>query len=249
MGRDKLGTAPGPTRQRCAPGCECGRHRSNAGSFDKNRANVDAGAGTRFERKHPLPSAGDRFGELTVLRIVREKKGACSIDMAEVQCSCGASPHKVFLYNLRKGASTRCNKCAKKQSEYHRKNFWGYADIVPDIDHRRRLLNRISAAITRCHSKNNRQWEGYGGRGIFVHEPWRKDKKAFLAHLITLDGWDDQANDMDRRDVNKGYEPGNIRFIPAGKNRGTNKRTVREMQLRILDLEERLRLAELRAVK
>lgn len=210
---------------------------------------MDAGAGTRFVRKNPLPRTGDRFGELTVLNVLREKKGACSIDMVEVACICGAAPHKVFAYNLRKGASTRCPACAKKAAGYWRKDWYAYAGICPDDAHRRRLLNRISAAIVRCHSPNCRQYAGYGGRGIFVYEPWRKDKAVFLAHLIALDGWDKPEYDMDRIDVERGYEPGNVRFIPAGQNRGSNKRTVREMQLRISDLEERLRLAELRAVK
>ena len=246
MGRHKLGTAPGVDSSGAEGNDKPSGYRSNAGSFDKNRENLDAGAASRYVRKHPLPSVGDRFGELTVLGLERQRRGACDYDMVRVQCSCGAEAHLVFDYNLRKGRSTRCNVCAKKSAGHWRKTFYKYAAVCPDDEHRRRLLNRISAATVRCHSKNAKQYAGYGGRGIFVYEPWRKDKAAFLAHLLTLDGWDVPENDMDRRDVNKGYEPGNIRFIPAGQNRGTNKRTVREMQLRIFDLEERLRLAELR---
>jgi hypothetical protein len=178
--------------------------------------------------------------------IERQRKGACDIDMVRVQCSCGGPPHLVFDYNLRKGKSTRCNVCAKKQAGHWRKTFYKYAAICPDDAHRVRLLNRISAANIRCHSQTAKQYPGYGGRGIFVYEPWRKDKAAFLAYLLTLDGWDVPENDMDRIDVNKGYEPGNIRFIPAGENRGSNKRTVGEMQLRIFELEARIRYLEQR---
>lgn len=220
------------------------RYRSNAGSFDQNRANLDAGAATRFQRKHPLPSPGDRFGELTVLSVERVRQGACNMDLARVQCSCGAAPHLVYPANLRKGASTRCTSCAKKAAGYWRKEWYCYAAVCPDDAHRRRLLNRISAALVRCHSPNARQWADYGGRGITVYEPWRKDKAAFLAHLVSLDGWDDPSNDMDRIDVDKGYEPGNIRFLPRGQNRGSNKRTVRVLQQRVAELEARLRLAE-----
>lgn len=248
MGRDFVDEASGLGTKRCAPGCQCGRHRSNAGSFDKNRANLGAGAATRYVRKNPLPSVGDRFGELTVVGHNTGPAGGPSA-LVTVKCSCGAEPHLVYDYNLRKGASTRCNVCAKKSAGHWRKTFYKYAAVCPDDDHRRRLLNRVSAAVTRCHSKNAKQYAGYGGRGIFVYEPWRKDKAAFLAYLVTLDGWDTPENDMDRIDVDKGYEPGNIRFIPAGQNRGTNKRTVREMQIRITELEARLRLAELRAAE
>ena len=80
-----------------------------------------------------------------------------------------------------------------------------------------------------------------------VYAPWRKDRGAFLAHLLTLDGWDVPANDIDRMDVNRGYEPGNLRFIPMGENRGSNKRTVRAMQQRIFELEARIRHLEQRA--
>ena len=221
-------------------------YRSNAGSFDKNRKNLDAGAPTRFKRKYPLPSVGDRFGELTVLGTVREKRGACNFDMVRVQCSCGAEPYLVFDYNLRKGASTRCNTCAKKRAGHWRKSWHAYASVCPDDSHRARLLNRISAAITRCHSPTAKQYHAYGGRGIEVYAPWRQDKRAFLAHLVGLPGWDDPSNDMDRIDVDRGYEPGNIRFIPAGENRGGNKRTVRKLQERVHELEASLRLAERR---
>lgn len=220
------------------------RYSGNAGSFDQNRANLDAGAATRFERKHPLPSPGDRFGELTVVGVERTRRGACDTDLVRVQCSCGAAPHLVFDYNLRKGASTRCGMCARKASGYWRKSYSGYADVCPDDAHRTRLLDRISAAINRCGNPSDSGYHNYGGRGILVHQPWQTDRRAFLAHLLTLDGWDKPENDMDRIEVNRGYEPGNIRFIPAGQNRGSNKRTVKEMQQRIADLEARLRSAE-----
>lgn len=248
MGRDSVDSAPRVDSKGCAPGCQCGRHRSNSGSFDQNRGNLGAGAATRYVRKHPLPSIGDRFGELTVLGLERQRRGACDYDMVRVQCSCGAEPHLVFDYNLRKGRSTRCNACAKKQSAYWRKTYSGYADLCSDDASRVRLLDRISAAISRCHNPNDGGFRNYGGRGISVYEPWRADRKGFLAHLLTLDGWDNKKLDMDRIDVEKGYEPGNLRFITRREN-CNNKRTINEMQLRIHELEERLRLAELRAAE
>lgn len=232
-----MGTTQGTGNKRCPPGCQCGRHKSNAGSFDKNRANLDAGSKTRYVRKHPLPSIGDRFGELTVVGFSREKRGACVYDMVRVKCSCGAEPHLVYSYNLREGKSTRCNACAKKAAGYWRKNYVGYAAVCADDELRRRLLNRISAAIGRCHTKTDKQWHAYGGRGIQVFESWRKNRGEFLAYLLTLENHDRSEFDLDRIDVDEGYAPGNLRFIPAGENRGGNKRTVRELQTRIDDLE------------
>lgn len=164
------------------------RRTSNSGSFDQNRSNLDAGAGTRFKRKHPLPSTGDRFDELTVIGIERVKSGACYFDMVRVQCSCGAEPHLVHFSNLRQRKSTRCNACAKKQSGYWRKNYFRYADVCPDDAHRRRLLNRLAACKNRCHNENDKGYPNYGGRGIRVYEPWVQDKRAFLEHVVSLEG-------------------------------------------------------------
>lgn len=246
MGRHRVGEASGLGRKGCPLGCTCGRHRQrDTGPSSVSRAFLDAGTDTRFQRKYPPPSAGDRFGELTVVGAERQRRGACDLDMVRVQCSCGAPPHLVFDYNLRKGASTRCAVCARKAAGFWRKKYHGYADIVPDADHRVRLLGRISAAINRCHNPNDTGYPNYGERGIQVHAPWREDRRQFLAYLAALPGWDDPLLEMDRRDVNRGYEPGNLRFITKQENRA-NQRTVLELQRRIADLEARLRLAERR---
>lgn len=50
---------------------------------------------------------------------------------------------------------------------------------------------------------------------------------------------------MDRIDVDKGYEPGNIRFTGRQENM-LNKRSVQRMQLRIIELEARVRYLEQR---
>jgi len=64
-----------------------------------------------------------------------------------------------------------------------------------------------------------------------------------LQHLITLDGWDNPILELDRTDVEKGYEPGNLRFITHKANTN-NKRTIAEMQQRIHALEARVRHLE-----
>lgn len=61
-----------------------------------------------------------------------------------VRCSCGADEHVVTFVNLREGASTRCNACAKAATGRARKPYFKYADVVPDEEHRRRLLNRFA---------------------------------------------------------------------------------------------------------
>lgn len=219
-----------------------GRYRSNKGSFDSNRGNMEAGRGTRYLRKHPLPSLGDRFGMLTVVGFNKGPAGGNSA-LVTVQCDCGAAPHAVYDYNLRKGRSTRCNVCAKKKAGEHRKTYWKYASIVPDDDVRRSLLNRISACFNRCHNPKDKGYPNYGGRGIHVFEAWRTDRAEFLRYLATLPGYDAPRLDIDRIDVDKGYHPGNLRFVTRKEN-SNNKRSIRELQQRIADLEAHVRYLE-----
>jgi hypothetical protein len=114
---------------------------------------------------------------------------------------------------------------------------------MPNDQHRRRLLNRIAAAINRCHNTKDGNYKNYGGRGITVYALWRMDKAQFLAHAQTLDGWDVPEFDMDRIDNNGNYEPGNIRFISRAENT-RNKRQISELEAEIARLRLALRRAE-----
>ena len=160
-----------------------------------------------------------------------------------VRCTCGAEPHTVDEHNLRAGRTARCPGCAKLATARSKKLYFGYADIVPDDEHRRRLLNRISAARNRCCNPRSRQWSTYGGRGITVCPGWlggTPGRRAWLAYLVTLEGWDSPDLELDRIDNDTGYAPGNLRFVPREVN-GRNRRTVRELQKELDALRAHLR--------
>lgn len=204
-------------------------------------------------RKNPLFHIGDRVGTLTITGFVLgAHKGTRAIMM---KCDCGADEHLVTsLGNLRSGRTTRCKACAQKTASKWKKEYHRYEAICSDQKHRTRLLNRISACIQRCHNPNAKQFHDYGGRGIQVYEPWRAangpgnrcpGREDFLAYLLTLDGWDNPDLDLDRIDVNKGYEPGNLRFITRSEN-AFNKRKIGALQQRVRELEAEN--AELRAM-
>ena len=121
---------------------------------------------------------------------------------------------------------------------------------MADTEHRSRLLSRLAAAINRCHRPKDKNFKHYGERGVTVSPTWRADKAEFLRYIQTCPGWDNPVLEMDRRDVNGNYEPGNIRFITRAENM-RNKRQVTDMQRRIQELEaevadlrSRLRRAE-----
>lgn len=220
---------------RVQTGNKLGWRKDDPGSQDFLRRFLEGGKASRFERKHPLPSAGDRFGQLTVVRVEFSEYGGVRGVVA--QCDCGAPEHRVDFHNLRSGKTTRCNTCAKRKSADGRKMYWKYAAIVQDDEHRRRLLNRIAAAITRCRPDGH---PNYGGRGIRVHEAWRKDRAEFLRYIVTLPGWDVPELEIDRIDTDGNYEPGNLRFVSRTDNM-LNKRSVQDLQRRIDELERRLR--------
>jgi hypothetical protein len=107
----------------------------------------------------------------------------------------------------------------------------------------------LSSQIGRCHNPKNAGFKHYGARGISVCKEWREDRRKFLAHCKTLDGWDNAELEIDRIDVNGNYEPGNLRFVTKSEN-ASNKRNVSTMQKEIDRLRkenEDLRLALRRA--
>lgn len=234
-----MGNARRTDTPRAQAGNKPGWRKDDPGSQDFLRRFLEGGKASRFVRKYPLPSAGDRFGKLTVVRPDFSEYGG--LRGIIVKCDCGAPEHSVNFHNLRGGKTTRCNACAKFKSADSRKKFyWVHADAMPDDEHRRRLLNRLAAAIGRCHNAGNKAYANYGGRGIRVHDEWRADRSTFLHYINTVPGWDRPELDMDRIDCDGNYEPGNLRFISRSEN-NFNKRSVQDMQRRIDELERRLR--------
>lgn len=232
-----MGGASGPRVTREEADVVGGGGRDDRRSPRAMRRDLATGEDGQFLPELPRPSIGDRFGELEVVGLVLGPRGG--LRGVRVRCSCSAE-NTVQIGNLRRGASTRCNTCAKHASARWRKEWHRYADICPDASHRRRLCNRISACLNRCHNPNDKAFYNYGGRGICVHEPWRSDRPAFLRYLVGLPGWNAPELELDRIDVDRGYEPGNLRFIGRRANRN-NVRRVRDLQARIDELERHFR--------
>jgi polyhydroxyalkanoate synthesis regulator phasin len=63
---------------------------------------------------------------------------------------------------------------------------------------------------------------------------------------MTLDGWDKPKLELDRIDVNKGYEPDNLRFVTRSENQ-RNRRSMQAMQKLVDEL--RAEVAELKEKK
>ena len=223
------------TEQRHQANIESVRRLDDTGSSSLVRDAVVGSAISGSRRRYPLPSIGHRSGKLTVTGYVAgTRQGVKAII---VRCDCNGTEYTVDHHNFKDFKSTRCPVCAKKAAAT--KRYWVYSEAMADDDHRTRLLNRLSSAITRCHSSSSRAYKHYGERGIRVCPEWRTDRTAFLRYVQTLDGWDNPTFEMDRVNVDGNYEPGNIRFVSRSDNLN-NKRKVADLEARIRHLELRL---------
>ena len=72
----------------------------------------------------------------------------------------------------------------------------------------------------RCINSNHKQWEDYGGRGIFVCDEWLT---SFTAFLRDMGERPTQGYELDRVNNDDGYYKENCRWVPKSVNQ-SNKR-------------------------
>lgn len=75
----------------------------------------------------------------------------------------------------------------------------------------------------RCTSPNSPAWNNYGGRGITICAEWINDPTAFIAHVGKRPS---PRHEIDRKDNDRGYEPGNVRWVIRkvnDRNRRSNR--------------------------
>ena len=147
-----------------------------------------------------------------------------------VRCDCGWEGfiHKRYLNNtVWTGAG--CPECRRSRADER-------VAAMPDKAQRVRMLSRYHGIKVRCTNPNSPAWASYGGRGIKLCREWLESPAAFLRYVQTLPGWDRPELDLDRTDNDRGYEPGNVRFLARDAN-CRNKRRVNTLQQRIADLE------------
>lgn len=81
---------------------------------------------------------------------------------------------------------------------------------------------RWKALKKRCHDPSTKDWHRYGGRGITLCEEWQHDWRPMLEHM----GYPPTLHHvMDRIDNDRGYEPGNMRWVDRQTSALNRKRT------------------------
>lgn len=85
--------------------------------------------------------------------------------------------------------------------------------------------SRWSGMIARCHDPKHADYRNYGARGIHVCPEWREGFWAFIGYVTEhLGPRPSPDHHLDRRNNDKGYEPGNIRWATPSEN-SLNKRS------------------------
>lgn len=156
-----------------------------------------------------LPRDGARFGLLVVVSSDPNGKRSRVV----CACDCGGSwtgePRA-----LRRGLD-RCPECGWKAGGAKRQKW---ADLFPDPAVRSAWTHRYTGMVSRCCDPNHAAYPNYGGRGIKVYGPWKRDRRKFFEYVLTLPRFDEPGLDLDRIDNDRGYEPGNLHLVSRSQN-------------------------------
>lgn len=139
----------------------------------------------------------------------------------KVRCDCGTEQN-VLQSNLHSGRSRSCG-CEVSPGcvRWHRKS--GRDGFT--------MLHRAEWCIwyrmlERCYNEKHRGYKNYGARGISVCSKWRKSFRSFFEYIGARPS---AAYSLDRINVNKSYEPGNVRWATR-KQQARNTRTNRVLK-------------------
>ena len=159
---------------------------------------------------------GTRFGRLTVIA-EGEPIGKRRVRSLRCSCDCGSTIRDYGLLNLRAGDTLSCG-CLKKERISKAQTTHGNAKS----NTQRTRLYRIWIGMKyRCTNPRSKSYENYGGRGIAVHQEWMDSFEAFKRDIGEPPS---DLHTIERRDVNRGYEPGNC-YWATMEEKANNRRT------------------------
>lgn len=183
---------------------------NNKSEYIKNLIRKDTGLDCdkhiSHRGKNAIDLTGKRFGKWMVIKRDYEgTKPGCTKWIC--RCDCGKEC-SVNGQALRSGSSTQCIDC------------WRESLHASKADPRRRINGKPTATyvtwdaiIHRCYYKSQKSYKYYGARGITMCDEWKNDYFAFYEYVSQLERFGLPGMTLDRIDNDKGYEPGNVRWV------------------------------------
>jgi hypothetical protein len=146
---------------------------------------------------------GSQFGSLTIISRTTHGRG-CNLRV-EVRCERCAGLHFALFHNIRKRPGTAaCPHCNARQPV-----------LVPKW-----LYERCQAQLARCTNPKAKAFERYGGRGI----EFRFASVNEAAHWVAANlGVPSRSLQLDRKENNGHYEPGNLRWATRVLNQNNTR--------------------------
>jgi hypothetical protein len=162
---------------------------------------------------------GKRYGALTALsQVWLTTANGPRRSMWKCVCDCGALS-TVASANLKNGHTKSCG-CLKIAATIRAKTTHGATKgraRLPEY----KVWTDIKS---RCLNPRRHSYACYGGRGITICDEWRSDFAAFFAHMGPRPSAHHQ---IDRIDNDRGYEPGNCRWVTKAANVRNRRGSVR----------------------
>ena len=206
-------TPRGQSRWLCK--CECGKEHIVVGS-DLNKGHTKSCGCLELEvtsKRSVKDMIGMRFGYYVVISRVPKDPSERRQKQAKWLCRCDCGTERTIKGNsLRTGNSKSCGcKTSVLITRANTKHGHSKGRYVSEY-------TTWCGMRQRCQNKNSSNYKDYGGRGIKVCDRW-SNYQAFLEDV----GRKPPGTSLDRIDVNKGYEPGNVRWATAHEQ-ALNKR-------------------------
>ena len=153
---------------------------------------------------------GDRFGRLIALTPTRILAGNRTRAAWVCQCDCGKE--SIVQQHLL-GKSTNSCGCLHKESVAAMATVDGRAS-APEYHVWKNMIRR-------CSVPENAQYKDYGGRGISVCQRWLDSFADFIADMGPRPT---NKHEIDRKENDGNYEPGNCRWVIPVVNRRNTRR-------------------------